>query len=172
MSSSGTLPQAERLLFRPLTMDDLDPLAALYADPDVMRYVGAGSARTREETREKLKELIDAEARQGFGVWATIERQTGAFIGRCGLKAWDIEGQRELEVLYLLGRSYWGRGLATEAVIAIRDFAHQVLRQRRLIALIHSANHASRRVAEKAGFRHEREVSFLGHRVAMFSHVC
>ncbi|MGD8451800.1 MAG: GNAT family N-acetyltransferase [Phycisphaerae bacterium] len=172
MSSSARLPQAERLQFRRLTMDDLDPLAELYADPDVMRYIGVGGVRTRDGTREKLRELIDAEASQGFGVWATIEWETGTFIGRCGLMTWEIEGQHELEVLYLLGRPYWGRGLGTEAAIAIRDYAEQVLHKRRLIALIHGGNHASRRVAEKAGFRHEREVSFQGHHVAMFARVC
>ena len=102
MGSRDPILETARLLFRRLTMNDLDSLAELYADPEVMRYVGEG-------TREKLRFLIEAEARQGFGVWATVERSTGRFIGRCGLAVWNVEGRREVEVLYLLGRAHWGQ---------------------------------------------------------------
>jgi len=66
MAPPNSAPGTERLWLRRLTMNDLDPLVALYADPDVMRYIGEGGTRSRDETREKLQELIDAEARQGL----------------------------------------------------------------------------------------------------------
>ena len=50
-----------------------------------------------------------------LGLWATIHKETGKFIGRCGLLPWTIEDQQEVEVAYTIARSYWGHGLATEA---------------------------------------------------------
>jgi len=102
-------------------------------------------------------------------VWATVERTTGALVGRCGSAVWDVEGHHEVEVLYLLGRAHWARGLATEAATAIRDYGFNVLSRPRLISLIHHENGASRRMAEKAGFRYEREVAFMGHLLGLFS---
>jgi ribosomal-protein-alanine N-acetyltransferase len=146
-------------------MDDLDRVAAWYADPEVMRYIGAGGTRTRAETRVNLEELIDAESRQGFGVWGTVERSSKALIGRCGLMQQEIDGRQALEVLYLIARPHWGRGFATEAAIALRDCAFETLRRPRLVCLVHRQNHASRRVANKAGFRYRREVSVAGQRL-------
>jgi len=169
MNRTHPILETDRLCLRRLSMGDLDAVAELYADPEVMRYIGAGGPRTREVTRIKLQELIDAEARQGFGMWATIERETGRFIGECGLSAWDIEGRREVEVAYLLARAYWGRGLATEAAGAIRDYAFEHLSRKRLISLIYHANEASAKVATKVGMRLERDVHFMGHTVGLWS---
>jgi [ribosomal protein S5]-alanine N-acetyltransferase len=143
--------ETPRLLLRELTMDDLDPLAALYRDPAVRRYFPDGT-RTHEQTREELVWTIDVHcARYGYGLWAAIVRDTGAFAGRCGLLHWDIEGRAEVEVAYLLDPALWGRGLATEAARAIADHGFATLPVERLIALIDPANTASRRVAEKIG---------------------
>ncbi|MBN1512046.1 MAG: GNAT family N-acetyltransferase [Phycisphaerae bacterium] len=158
MNPPAPVLETERLQFRPLAMNDLNRLAEWYADPEVMRYVGVGRTRTREETRAKLTEMIEAESRQGYGVWATVERASGTLIGRCGLMTWEIEGQHELEVVYLFARPHWGRGFATDAAIAIRDYGFETLRQRRLICLVYRQNRASRRVATKAGFRYRRRV--------------
>jgi ribosomal-protein-alanine N-acetyltransferase len=139
-------------------MDDLDSLAALYRDPDVRRYFPDGT-RTYEETAEELAWIIDVYySRYGYGLWATIDKETGQLIGRCGLLPWTIEERPEVEVAYLLAREYWGRGLATEAAQAIRDYAFEHLNMSRLICLIDPANHASRRVAEKTGMTLEKEV--------------
>ena len=102
-------------------------------------------------------------------MWATVERSTGWFIGRCGLAVWIVEGCREVEVLYLLGRAHWGKGLGTEAATAIRDYALHTLGHPRLISLIHRANTASQGVAQKAGFCYESDVSFVGQCMRMFS---
>ena len=94
--------ETERLVLRHLTADDLDDLAALYRDPEVRRYFPDGT-QTREETRAELNWIIDVYyTRYGYGLWATILKETGAFIGRCGLLPWEIEGRTEVEVAYLL----------------------------------------------------------------------
>jgi ribosomal-protein-alanine N-acetyltransferase len=93
-----------------------------------------------------------------MGLWATIFKETGRFIGRCGLLPWTIDGQLEVEVAYTLAQEYWGLGLATEAARGIRDYGFERLGLSRLICLIDPANQASRRVAEKIGMRLEKEV--------------
>jgi ribosomal-protein-alanine N-acetyltransferase len=101
-----------RLSFRRLTLDDLDQLANLYRDPDVRRYFPEGIL-TYEETREELEYLVNIlYGQHGYGLWATIHRESGEFIGRCGLLPWEIDGRSEVEVAYLLGKKFWARGWA------------------------------------------------------------
>src|SRR5207342_3733293 len=98
---------------------DLDALAAIYADPQTMRFLGG--PRTLEETRTGLGWIIAAHDEQGFSLWATTLRADGTLIGRCGLLVQDVEGATEHEIAYLLGSAWWGKGYATEAAAAIRD---------------------------------------------------
>jgi ribosomal-protein-alanine N-acetyltransferase len=140
-----------RLILRRLTMDDLDDLAALYRDPEVRRWFPEG-VLTREETRAELAWVIDVYYRQyGYGLWAAVLKETGAFVGRCGLLPWEIGGRTEVEVAYLLDPAHWGRGLATEAARAIVAHAFATLPVDRLICLLDPGNGASRAVAVKIG---------------------
>jgi RimJ/RimL family protein N-acetyltransferase len=154
------LIETARLLLRPLSAGDLDALVLVYADPEVMRYIGPGVPLQPDEARRLLERRIRDYDRQGYGVLAVVERDSGAVIGRCGLIHWEIDGRDELEVGYILARSAWGRGYATEAATAVRDFALARLARRRLIALIRDGNAASMRVAEKLGMVHERDIDF------------
>ncbi|MGZ8578443.1 MAG: GNAT family N-acetyltransferase, partial [Actinomycetota bacterium] len=87
---SDVVLETERLILRLLTPGDLDALAALYADPEVRRYFPEGTL-TRDETQEELAWIIDVYyARFGYGLWATVLKRSGAFIGRCGLLPWAI----------------------------------------------------------------------------------
>jgi ribosomal-protein-alanine N-acetyltransferase len=143
--------ETDRLVLRRLTSDDLDALAALYRDPEVRRYFPDG-VLTLEQTRAELEWIIDVYyGRYGYGLWATVLKETGAFIGRCGLLPWEIGGRTEVEVAYLLDRAYWGRGLATEAARAIVDHGFATLPVPRLICLLDPDNAASRAVAAKLG---------------------
>ena len=150
--------ETERLILRPLTLDDLDDLFALYRDPEIRRYFPEGTL-TYEETREELEWIIDFQYGQhGFGLWATIHKETGKFIGRCGLIPWTIEGRSEVEVAYLLDKAYWGQGLATEAALAIVAYAFEQLQLSRLICLFYPENQASANVARKMGMTFEKEM--------------
>jgi [ribosomal protein S5]-alanine N-acetyltransferase len=124
--------ETPRLILRRLVADDLDDLARLYRDPEVRRYFPDGTL-TREETKEELEWIIDVYyGRYGYGLWATIDKDSGSFIGRCGLLPWKVVPGREgwpgldfadehpdettrveVEVAYLLDRAYWGKGLGT-----------------------------------------------------------
>ena len=150
--------ETERLILRRLTLDDLDALFALYRDPEVRRYFPEGTL-TYEETKEELEWIIDFQYGQhGFGLWATIHKETGKFLGRCGLIPWTIEGYSEVEVAYLLDKAYWGQGLATEAALAIVDYAFEQLQLPRLICMFYPENTASANVARKMGMTFEKEL--------------
>ena len=143
--------ETDRLVLRQLTADDLDALAALYADPEVRRHFPDGT-RTYEQTRAELAWIIDVYyGRYGYGLWATILKDSGEFIGRCGLLPTTIDGQPEVEVAYLLDRRHWRRGLGTVAARAIIDHAVAPLPVARLISIFEPANQPSRLVAAKAG---------------------
>jgi len=150
--------ETPRLVLRELTLDDVGSLSVLYADPAVRRYFPEGTL-TEAETREEFEWIIDVYyARHGFGLWATVDRESGALIGRCGLIPWTIDGRDEVEVAYLLDPAVWGRGLATEAASAILRFGFERLGRPRLICLVDPGNVASRRVAEKIGMTLEVEL--------------
>lgn len=149
--------ETPRLILRHFESGDLDPLFALYRDPQMRRYFPEGT-RTRAETEEELEWFRDGHPDDSrLGLWATVERSTGSFLGRCGLLPWTIDGQSEVELAFLIDKARWGEGFATEAALGIVDHARQILRLERLICLIMHGNDASVRVAEKAGMRHERD---------------
>jgi len=169
-------------------MDDLDDLAPIYRDPDVRRYFPEGTL-SYEETRKELEWIIDVYyGYYGFGLWATIYKETGSFIGRCGLLPWKVTiGQEgdpslsaasehplglagsEVEVAYLLAKDYWRQGLGTEAAQAIVDYGFEELHLTRLICLFDPANRASARVARNIGMKFERDVELDGELVPLYS---
>lgn len=148
--------ETERLLLRHQEPGDVDGLWALYQDPRVSRFI-PDVARSREEVLEELEWFRNGHPRfPELGLWATVLKESGGLIGRCGLIPWTIDDRHEVEVAYLIDPAQWGRGLATEAARAIRDHAHHKLGLPRLIALIDAENVASRRVAEKIGLAFEK----------------
>jgi RimJ/RimL family protein N-acetyltransferase len=150
--------ETPRLILRRQMIDDLDDLWALYSDPEVTRYI-PDAPHTYAETRAELEWHRDGHPQNpSLGLWATIYKSSGRFIGRCGLLPWTIEGREEVEVAYTLAREFWGQGLATEAAAAIRDYAFERLDLARLICLIDPQNLASLRVAEKIGMQRECEM--------------
>ena len=174
--------QTKRLILRHFTPDDLDDLAAIYADADVMRFIGDGSVKTREQTAammefaftdnrhawtpqtlERLPQLARAIERDAhFSLWATVYKPDNRLIGRCGLLAWDLDGRKETEVGYVLAKAYWARGLATEAARAIREYGFEKLGFDRLASVIQPANLASQNVARKNGMRCEKRLEHKG----------
>lgn len=150
--------ETPRLLLRHLVLDDLYQLFALYRDPEIRRYFPEG-VLSLEETREELEWHMHGHPRHPqLGLWGTIHKESGRFIGRCGLLPWEIDGRLEIEIAYLLDKSFWGQGLATEAARGILEYGFDKLGFPRLICLIDPDNIASQRVAEKIGMTLERKV--------------
>jgi ribosomal-protein-alanine N-acetyltransferase len=149
--------ETNRLILRHQVMEDLDDLWALYCDPEITKYI-PDAPRTRDEAREELEWHMNGHPRNPqLGLWATIHKETGKFIGRCGLLPWEIDGPSEIEVAYTLARAYQGQGLGSEAAKAILNHGFEQLNLPRLICLIDEDNIPSRRVAEKIGMRFEKE---------------
>lgn len=147
-------PPTARLAFRRMTEDDLDDMAALLGDPDVMRYYPR--PKSREEARDWIAWNLRLYREEGHGLWVVTRRGSGEFVGDCGLTPQFIEGVTELEVGYHVRADLQGRGYATEAAAACGDHARDALGARRLVAIIRPANRPSQRVAEKIGLPFER----------------
>jgi ribosomal-protein-alanine N-acetyltransferase len=155
--STTIILETEQLILRQLESDDLENLYSLYSDPEVRRYFPEGTL-TYEETKAELEWFLNGHPQHPeLGLWATILKETGRFIGRCGLLPWMIDGQDEVEVAYLLDKAVWGQGLGTEAAQAVLDYGFEALQIPRLICLIDRDNRASIRVAEKIGMTFEKE---------------
>lgn len=159
--------ETERLLLRPFRPGDIEPYAAMCADPDVMRYVGERGVLSREDAWRQMAMLAGHWQLRGFGMWAVEERGTGTFIGRVGLHF--PEGWPDREVGWALARAYWGGGFAYEAACAALAHAFGPLRWSRVVSLIDPANRRSIRLAERLGETFERTVAVRGHRVSLYS---
>jgi RimJ/RimL family protein N-acetyltransferase len=156
-----------RLRLRAMSMDDLDFVAAMLADVEVMRYYP--TTHTRSEARAWIARQIRRYAADGHGLWLAESRETRQGVGQVGLVAQHVEGVREAEVGYLIARLHWRQGLATEAAAGVRDWAFGVLGLRRVISLIRPENTPSQGVARKLGMAREREVVHAGLRHVLFA---
>jgi ribosomal-protein-alanine N-acetyltransferase len=159
--------ETEHLLFRPLMLSDLDDLAALYADAEVMRFLGG--PRSKEEVQYILNRYIREYEIYGHSFFATIEKSDQRFIGQCGLLMQEVEGQPEVELGYVLAPQYWQRGLALEGTQALKDYGLQQLGLPRLISLIPPENTASIHIAEKIGMHYERDVDQWGQHFRLYA---
>ena len=154
-----------RLVLRGWRDDDLEPLAALDADPDVMRYIGDGSVRGREETAAWLARSRQHWADAGYGLFAVELRDTGELAGWVGLAVPGFlpEVLPAVEIGWRLGKRFWGRGIATEAAREVLRFGFQDVGLDRLVSICHVDNHASARVMTKLGMREERRTTVPAH---------
>ena len=160
--------ETPRLLLRDFVYADLDTLAALMANADFMRF--SSGLFSREETERFLYDRVIAPARAGLpSQFAVIVRTEKRLIGYCGFFRQIVDGLDEIEIGYRLHPDYWNRGLATEAVRAVRDYGFEVMKLERVISLIHPDNHASRRVTEKNGMTLEKETTFRGFPTLVFT---
>jgi ribosomal-protein-alanine N-acetyltransferase len=157
--------ETDRLLLRHLTPEDRDDLAALHSDPDFMRFFGGPQSpeRAREHVGGMIEWAIEQYAERGYCFYATVHKPDGRLIGRCGLLSHRIDGVEEAEVAYGIAPAYWGRGLATEAAQAIKEYGFRQFGFPRLCSIVDKENLASRRVAEKNGMRIEKSIQFHGH---------
>ena len=142
--------ETDRLILRRYEGADLDRLDRLNSDADVMRYIGDGSLRTREQTQagivraQRIYEMFP-----GLGLWIAEQKPTRKFIGVFALIY--IPDTVEVEVGYRLHRPYWGQGLATEGARALVQYGFHTVGLDRIVGLTHAGNDASKRVLMKAG---------------------
>lgn len=146
--------ETSRIRLREMTLNDLDDLHVILSDPIAMQHYP--KPFDLPMTTGWIEWNLRNYAEYGFGLWAVIHKEDMRFIGDCGLTIQWVDDVDELEIGYHIMRSYWGRGLATEAASACRNYAFDVLRRQRVISWMHPENVASRRVAEKVGMGLEK----------------
>ena len=150
-----------RLHLRPFTLADHDAIHVVYADPEVMRFVGHGAHATMAETTSALRIYGDVLARRGYSFLAVTERATGAIVGDGGLHPLGGTGP-DVELGYTLARAAWGKGYATELGRALVEHAFGVLGVARVVAQVEPENLPSRNVLAKLGMTEREERTAYG----------
>lgn len=149
----------ERLLLRGFLPGDWVALARFYADDTVMRHMLPGRGLPKQDAEIRAKSNIhnfnQSWEQNGYGVWAVQDREAGRLLGQCGLR-WVPEAEA-VELLYLLNKTHWGRGLASEAARAAVGFGFSATALDSLFAVTSPANAASQNVLRKLGFAAEGE---------------
>jgi ribosomal-protein-alanine N-acetyltransferase len=159
--------ETPRLTMRPLHPGDIDDIARLYGDAEVTRYL-AGGVRSRERAQAWLDaELAFWLKHRRIGRFMVADRDTGAFLGQCGLRDLDLSG--EIELGYAFVQTAWGRGIATEAARATVDFSFQNSDLDHIAGVTFVKNLASKKVLTNIGMRYIREDRFYGVDLSYFA---
>ena len=143
--------ETNRLLLRPITQDDFDSWSEILSDAETMKhypapYDAAGVQRWIDWTLKNYETY-------GFGLWAVILKETGRFIGDCGITMQNINGQTLPEIGYHFNKAYWRRGYASEAALKCMEYAFGELNFPAIYSYMTSTNAASYGVALKNGMK-------------------
>ena len=145
--------QTERLILRPMTLDDFNFMRELDIDVRVCQYLGNGQIKTPEETKAGINRTLSDYEKYGLSLYIAEDKVTGDLLGRAGLKPWNLETGFHWEVGYTFAHTYWGKGYATEAARYLTRHAFQSLNADHVISLIQPKNTSSIRVAQKVGMK-------------------
>jgi RimJ/RimL family protein N-acetyltransferase len=156
----------DRLLLRLPEANDFEPLVAIHEHPDVVHFLGGNPKAGRTAAWRTLAQLCGHWTLRGYGPWIVVEQATGEVIGRVGL--WNPEGWPGIELGWVIRRSHWGGGLATEAARAALRWAWDHVDSDHIISIIQPGNVRSIRVAEKLGERLERQDVMDGSSVCIY----
>jgi ribosomal-protein-alanine N-acetyltransferase len=148
----------ERLALRRFTAADLDWLAGLYSDADVMRYLGGVKDRGRAQDTLNVRILRYYDEHPGLGIWITAQRETGAPIGFHLLN--HIRGESIIQIGFILGKAAWGQGFATEMGRAVLHYGFTELQLPRIAGMADVHNLASQHVLAKIGLERRGERAF------------
>ncbi|MBS1636856.1 MAG: GNAT family N-acetyltransferase [Bacteroidetes bacterium] len=144
--------QTPRLQTRFLTRDDATAWAGFFADKECGAFIpDFGFTDPHERAKHWMERQLTRYAENRYGLQALINRETGEFIGQCGLMLQDVDGIPEIEVGYHIFRKYWGQGYAPEASAAFTGFWLDNHLSDSLISIIDVNNVNSQRVADKNG---------------------
>ncbi len=162
-----TLPIIEtaRLVLRAHTLDDFEPLAAMWGDAAVARYIG-GKPATREESWVRLLRYCGHWQLMGFGYWAVALKGGAGYIGDVGFADWKRDISPSLDGMPEVGWAFsppaHGRGIATEAVQAVLAWGDGHFGSKTTCCIIKPENVASIRVAQKCGYSEFTRAEFKG----------
>lgn len=141
--------ETERLLLREMTEADRDALAAILTDAETMKYYP--KPYDDAGVRRWLDWTFDNYARHGFGLWAVTLKETGEFIGDCGITMQPIHGEWLPEIGYHINKRYWRQGYASEAAEACMEVAFSRFGFPAVYSYMKAENEPSWRTAMKNG---------------------
>ena len=147
-----------RLILREQTLDDTDDLAAILCDRETMSFYPRPF--TWEDARAWIERSMASYEKNGFGLWAVVLKETGEFVGQCGLTVQHVEDEDHIEAGWHVNRNHWRKGYASEAGIAVRDLGFSRFGLDHVVSLIQPVNLPSAGVAAKLGMRIERQVVY------------
>jgi RimJ/RimL family protein N-acetyltransferase len=157
-----------RLRLRPFREADFDAYAAMCADEEVMRHIGAGGPVAADVAWRHMALFLGAWALRGHGMWALEELSSKRLIGRVGYL--DPPGWPGCELGWLLARDAWGQGYAFEAAGAARDYGRDALGLGELISLIRPDNVRSIALAQRLGASAAETIEFMGQACRLYRH--
>jgi len=158
--------ETARLHIRRFTLADIDTLAALRADKEVMRYIHT-VPQTRDVVQKRIETFGIQYVERGFAQWAVEDKASNALIGWCGFSYLD-DTPPDIEIGYGLGKLHWGKGFASEAARACLRYGFENLNFERVAAVAMPENSASRHVMEKCGLKYLRDSFHWGVDVAYY----
>jgi RimJ/RimL family protein N-acetyltransferase len=165
--------ETKRLLLRKPVLEDAPGLLKAFADPEAMRFIGDGSTTDLPGAEQAVGRWLERWDAWKIGMFVIDRTEDACVLGRAGFLRWDPEtweiGGPETELGWGLARAHWGRGYATEAALALRDWGVAERGLTRLVSLIRPGNQRSVRVAEKIGEQYEREVVVRGQPTMLYS---
>ena len=143
--------ETERLILRNWLESDVNSYMILSEDVGYNCFSRPGHflVRSSEEAQAKIRDRIVTFDKGGLGKFPIFLRDTGEFIGTCGLEPFELASRPEVELGYRLCLKHWGRGYATEAAAAVLRYGFDGLCLRRIMAFALSQNVASLRILEK-----------------------
>ena len=153
--------QTARLVIRTFEQRDAEPWIAMVTDPDVRRFLPPAPLPTAETFQNSIERRHLMERDRGYAMWAVEVKETGAFVGQCGLFPVAHVGP-EIELAYHFNKASWNKGYATEAAVAVLAHGLGPIGLDSVIALVMPENIGSCRVAEKAGMRFAGIASYYG----------
>lgn len=157
-----TVPEieTERLLLRGPIPGDVAVLAAYVGDPDYLRYLPKRDLTALARAEQTLNTITQIWEQQPLSdiAWVITQKLTGQLIGWTG--AGPAKENSEAELVYMLGKPYWGQGFATEAARAVVRYGFENREWDRIVAAIIPGNIASGRVLEHLGFVYEKDVNY------------
>lgn len=158
--------ETRRLILRHFTPNDADELYHIYSNRDLFKYMSNEKPLLRDQTRLLIYSLIENWQQHRFGVWALIDKKDKKLIGHCGFKF--LDNTQEIQIGYLLLKSYWGNGLGTEAASTALKYGFEVARFERVVAIAKPENVASRRVMEKVGMKYDKNAYYYNTNVVYY----
>jgi RimJ/RimL family protein N-acetyltransferase len=154
--------ETERLLLRKPELEDAEPAVALLTDPVAMEFIGGVHPEAAADPGFVVRRWLERWDENDCGPFSVVRREDGCWVGRCGLLVWDVRSWTQAtfasagehaqpELGWALAREHWGSGYATEAALAVREWAYAERGVEHLVSVIAPENIRSQRLAERLG---------------------